>query len=185
MLHHPNGFASWLPANHDGLFHWDFLIPALKYKPGKFCTPMDFDCVIERNGMFLIFETKQPGVEMLQGQEIALSRMVQLGRGAVTVINLQAKCPTEVDGWEVWRHCPPARPDRQTYYGDAIALFEFCRRWFAYASGVKPPPMFNRIARGDLFSSLIENPVERATIYLQELSEIDRAFVLERYRLLP
>jgi len=185
MIRNVNAFEAVLPAGFDGLFHWDFLDPAWQ-RPKTKITPMDIDAVVERNGVFLMFETKSAGALIPPGQHISLSRLVRLGRGAITVISLQTKHAADITKWEVWRYEPrrddPDGVDRRWYFGNAVSLLEFCGQWFVHASDVRVPPLYSRIDRPDLFASLISNPVERATVYLHELTDIERAYVLDRFR---
>ena len=59
MINNTEYFNQNLPAGFDGQFDWDFLIPAFGNNGIK---PSDIDCLIERNGRFLLFETKKLAV---------------------------------------------------------------------------------------------------------------------------
>jgi hypothetical protein len=83
-------FNYWRPAGFDGLFHWDFLKPALSGK----ITPMDIDCVIEHRGDVLMFETKRPGKKIELGQRLTLTTMWRMG---CSIIHLEGKSPKEIE----------------------------------------------------------------------------------------
>ena len=126
----PEAFAQSPSADFDGVFDWDFLRPAFA---GTKIMPMDFDCVVERGGKFLCFETKNKGVEVPNGQRRALENAVMTGPW--TVIILRGKCASDINGWEVWcrgRHS--GRFEQCPMTGNADDLVGFVRRWFLNAS---------------------------------------------------
>jgi hypothetical protein len=47
---------------------------------------MDIDFIVERNGQFLVYETKAPNVEVGRGQQLALQRLAQLPQFTVATI---------------------------------------------------------------------------------------------------
>lgn len=123
MILNLESFTDALPAGYDGIFDWDYLLPAWS---GTGCRPMDVDAMIERGGAFLLFETKAPGKDIPEGQARALWALAQLP--GVTVIHC-AKRAADVDGFDVWSR------GRATWHrGDADALIAFCRKWFLRAS---------------------------------------------------
>ena len=71
-IFYPDAFNESKAANFDGVFDWS-------WTQGCFgdtkITPTDFDGVVERNGHYLIFETKKPGVPVPRGQQWALERL--------------------------------------------------------------------------------------------------------------
>jgi hypothetical protein len=79
-------FSRHLPAGFDGVFDWDWCLPCLKSRSGDGKGPMDFDAVIERNGQFLVFETKDPGKEIPEGQERTLRAAHALGQFTIMFI---------------------------------------------------------------------------------------------------
>lgn len=132
-IHNPETFKENKPAGFDGTFDWDFLIEAFRRPKEKagvkpLIQPMDLDCIVERKGKFLVFETKQPGKNVPQGQAITLNALV--ATGLFTVIILHAKYKEDVDGWQVWYK--NKKEDRE---GDWNQLYKFVRRWFVWASG--------------------------------------------------
>ena len=72
-IKYPDAFNRNQAAGFDGLFNW-------KWTEGCFgftkITPMDFDGVVERRKHYLVFETKDPGVEIPQGQLITLEGLM-------------------------------------------------------------------------------------------------------------
>lgn len=81
-LHSPENFHATPPAGFDGQFHWDYLNGAF----GNTIRPMDLDGVVERNGYFLVFETKDVGKNVDKGQQITLERLVETGRFEIVLI---------------------------------------------------------------------------------------------------
>jgi len=68
-----NKFLKTLPPSFDGVYDWSWTKGCF----GKTkITPTDLDAIIERNGNFLVFETKTPGILVPQGQMILLNRLV-------------------------------------------------------------------------------------------------------------
>jgi hypothetical protein len=183
MIIHPDAFNRMQPAGFDGVFHWDFLLPAFA---GTTITPMDIDALVERNGMFLAFETKSPGCEIPRGQALALERLVWACRGRMKVITINAKHPDEIAAWQVWtldeNGNPPIRKRKQE--GTAEKLTAGVKRWFQQVN-LQPSPIWRlppaTHGPADLFRELISDPVEAATVHLQSLSDADRERVLERF----
>lgn len=130
---YPDAFHRSPAAGFDGVFDWDFLIPAFE---GTGIQPMDFDGVVERNGQFLVFETKEGNKPIPFGQQLALERAVETGFW--TVIVLRAKRSVDVAGWDCWFLGKKARVTKKYIEGDATALVAFVRRWFLSASRRKP-----------------------------------------------
>ena len=119
MIRHLALFEAGLPAGFDGVFMWDFLKGAF----GPVIEPMDFDAVIERNGRFLVFETKYPGVNLPEGQRRALTALVRDER--FTVIVVKAKIPDDITHWWVWTHRSADRVE-----GNSEALRDWCAQWY-------------------------------------------------------
>lgn len=128
MIKDPEGFNSSPSAGFDGVFDWDFLLPA--FAPTKIA-PMDLDAVIERGGKFLVFETKKGETEIPRGQIITLERLVETG--PFTVIILRAKTASEITGWDCW-YQGKMEVNKEHIEGDSVALVAFTRRWFEWAS---------------------------------------------------
>ena len=60
----------------DGVFPWGWIIDSIKnVNPRSKITPMDFDAVVERNSHYLVFETKDVGVNIEMGQLITLNNL--------------------------------------------------------------------------------------------------------------
>ena len=131
VINSPEAFAAALPPGFDGVFDWDFLFPA--FAPTKI-RPMDLDCLIERKGNFLVFETKDGDVPIPQGQEITLRTLAMTGLFFVVV--LRSKTADGVDGWDLWYRKKSEGTFAQKHFeGDADELVSFVRRWFRWASG--------------------------------------------------
>lgn len=124
MIKRPKTFARSASAGFDGVFDWDFLLPA--FAPTRI-QPMDLDAVIERRGQFLVFETKSGELPIPDGQRYTLEALCQTG--VFTIIVLRAKTAEDITGWDVWHGTC-----REHHEGDAAALVEYVKRWFKWAS---------------------------------------------------
>lgn len=142
MIHNLPRFRQWLPAGFDGEFAWDFLIPAFQLPIGQDnkatkIEPMDLDATVERNGHFLIFETKSDGKPIPLGQQITLGQLWKDGNK--TIVHLEGKTSEEITGcalyaegrWQVDIDVG-SKPMKPCDYGDVQYL---ARRWFCFADG--------------------------------------------------
>lgn len=130
MIIHPNKFYQKLPAGFDGVFDWDFLLPAFA---GTNIQPMDIDAIVERRGKFLIFESKEPDKDVPQGQIITLQQLIRLGRGKINVFILYGKTPLEIiamDEW-YWLNSNVSTNFREC---DAQYVLERTSQWFEWAN---------------------------------------------------
>lgn len=122
-IRHPETFRRAAPAGFDGVFDWSWTEGAFGETK---ITPMDLDGVVERRGQFLIFETKDVGVQIPQGQLITLQTMHQLG--TFTVMIIHGKARPEIS------HCwYPNSPLKTTLYGVDEAR-SFVARWYRWAN---------------------------------------------------
>jgi hypothetical protein len=120
-------FEAARPAGFDGEFDWDFLLPAFE---GTKITPMDLDCVVEKNGKFLVFETKLKDAPISLGQQIMLERLVETK--LFNVIILRGKRAEDIHSWDHWFE-KSSRVEKKYYEGEAADLTAFVRRWFEWA----------------------------------------------------
>lgn len=128
-IYNQRKFESSLAAGFDGFFDWDFLLPAFE---GTKIQPMDFDCVVERNGCFLVFETKNnDDVEIPMGQVITLESAVK-NCGWVIIV-LRGKSASEIHGWEVW-YRDRGGVAKEDFRGNCHSLVSFVLSWFEWAS---------------------------------------------------
>lgn len=82
-IRNPEKFNNSPAAGFDGVFDWSWTQGC--FGNGKI-TPMDFDGVVERNGQFLIFETKEPGAKIPKGQLYTLQACHRLGCFTILLI---------------------------------------------------------------------------------------------------
>lgn len=101
MIKYPKTFTAATPANFDGVFDWDFLLPAFA---GTKIQPMDLDSVVERKGHVLIFETKGKGVPIPRGQEITLESLIKIGKGKIVVFIIYGKTAGTINRMEEWKY---------------------------------------------------------------------------------
>lgn len=121
-IKHPDTFRRAAPAGFDGVFDWSWTQGC--FGAGKI-TPMDLDGVIERKGQFLIFETKDVGVQIPQGQLYTLQALHRLG--FFTIMIIHGKMRPEV------AHCwYPACSAKITLQGLEAAR-KFVSRWYEWA----------------------------------------------------
>jgi len=118
MIHSQAIFDRDPPAQYDGVFLWDFLAGAF----GPTIRPMDFDGVIEYRGYFLVFETKNPGVEPPTGQLRAFDALLYESRFTIVFC---CKRPAQIRGWTVW-----TQHGVSEFHGGASALRAWCAAWF-------------------------------------------------------
>lgn len=82
-IYNPQKFFESPPAQFDGTFDWS-------WTKGCFgdtkITPMDLDGIVERKGKFLVFETKNIGIEIPTGQLITLQQLVRTRLFTVMII---------------------------------------------------------------------------------------------------
>jgi hypothetical protein len=137
MIHSRRRFEQWLPAGFDGEFDWDFLKMAFT---GTKIEPMDLDAVVERNGHFLVFETKDTGKGVPIGQAITLRTAWRKG---FTVIHVEGKTAPEISGFAVYSEWDEDKScdfgSRPLKKGNSVDLLYTTRAWFCRASGMKVP----------------------------------------------
>lgn len=147
MLHSPDVFANGLPAGFDKQFHWEWVTAAVQRRG---ITPMDVDGVVEIKNHFLMFETGEPGKTIQtisQGQFAkegikdgqARTRRSLLNTGLVTFVYQWGKIiPVE---WQ-YELRDGTISDRMAAGPESIlpggAMFEFVRRWAAWADALGP-----------------------------------------------
>lgn len=102
--------------------------------------PMDFDSVVEKNGHFLIFETKEEGKEIEKGQSITLTNM---WKKDTTIVHVAGKTPETISGFSVYGEWESPKAgnvgDRGINEGDAFDLIFSVRRWFCWSLGTEMP----------------------------------------------
>jgi len=124
-LYNEDAFQRSPSAGFDGIWDWDFLKGAF----GPTIMPMDIDALVERRGHFVIFETKKTGVEIPQGQKIALGKLIELGRGHITLIVVFGKSVTE--SFHVVKLNATGGFHNAPYpEGTNKKLWDFCHAWY-------------------------------------------------------
>jgi len=110
----------------DGVFPWRWIIDAIKaINPKSKITPMDFDCVVERNSHYLVFETKDIGVDIEMGQLITLNNL---------------KHPKSITVMKIWGKENPVKMEINKQSGEVIIVNDFeemkewVRRWYNSAN---------------------------------------------------
>ena len=114
----------------DGIFHWGWVLEAIDYLKGLTkIQPMDFDGVIERHWHYIIFETKDVGLNISQAQLWTLER----------ISNARSFCIMKIWGKE-----NPEYFESQRYLtngksfpmesGEGVDMAkDYVRRWFKWA----------------------------------------------------
>jgi hypothetical protein len=129
MIRNMERFNQWPPAGFDGQFHWDFLKGAF----GNKIMPMDLDGVTERNGRFLVFETKSESFAIPLGQKITLNALLRTG--FFTIFYVVGKTPEEISYLEVWHGDHTHVVDPANWQ----SVYDYSARWFNYVNGLPPP----------------------------------------------
>jgi len=123
-IKHPDTFRRAAPAGFDGVFDWSWTSGCFGQTK---ITPMDIDGIVERRGQFLVFETKDIGVQIPQGQLFTLESMHRLG--VFTIMIIHGKHRPEIC------HCwYPASTVKVTLHGTDEAR-AFVERWYRWADG--------------------------------------------------
>ena len=109
----------------DGVFPWGWIIDAIKdANPDSKITPMDFDAVVERKSHYLIFETKDEGVDIAKGQLITLDNL---------------KNPKSITVMKIWGKENPTKMEINGHNGSIQIVSEFDKmknyvtRWYQMA----------------------------------------------------
>lgn len=121
-IKHPGGFAHSPAAGFDGVFDWSWTQGC--FGKGRI-TPMDFDGVVERKGNFILFETKNLGVPIPDGQIYTLQAAHRLG--CFTIFLIHGKTAPEMA--QVWY---PGTEKRHVFEG-VDAIRERVAAWYEYA----------------------------------------------------
>ena len=79
----------------DGIFDWDWTKGCLGT---QHITPMDIDGLTERKGNFLLFETKNKGNPIPQGQWITICKLYELGCFTVVFCD-KTNPPSQMSVW--------------------------------------------------------------------------------------
>jgi hypothetical protein len=148
MIHSPENFKADPPAGFDGQFDWDVFKENGCWGNGKI-NLMDFDGVVERNNHFIVFETKDEGKGVSEGQRMTLDSLRRAR--SFTVAYLWPKSP------------PFKRMDMQFQNGMTKtiegheAIIETVKRWYGFANdGMSEPkiPMKTLLAPSDADAQL-------------------------------
>lgn len=89
--------------------------------------PTDIDGITERNGRFLLIETKSLGVPIPNGQSILFDNLIAKGF-TVLVIWGKANEPEKLQIWGL----------KKPYRADINELRSIVSQWFKWADGLKP-----------------------------------------------
>lgn len=167
MINNLISFNEWGPAGYDGQFHWDFLKGAF----GPTIMPMDFDAVVERNGRFLVIETKHSEeVVVPYGQKRSLRALVKTGFFSVMI--LYGKTPQTITSYIVWHgDC-----EKVVNHANAEMVYEQCANWYRYVNRLPLPDY------PDTLSDLCENlRLENSKLRVELEESQDRVFTLTNY----
>ena len=107
------------------LTNWEHVIDAL---PGK-CGVSDIDGIIEKNGYFLVLESKNYGERLPLGQEILLRQLSLLKGFAVVIITMDRKTG---DVYGIQRVTKGSLGE--TEMSDTEELSELVAQWFDHAT---------------------------------------------------
>jgi hypothetical protein len=124
-INKPDIFFKNLSAGNDGVFDWEWLNDA--FKPSKI-TLTDIDAIVERNGQFLVIETKNSN-HLPQGQKILLEQLVR--KGNFTIFYVVGKNKDNITFLEIWgldKNKKIMKYKQQKPSGEI--LFQFVKKWF-------------------------------------------------------
>lgn len=177
MIRNLDTFNAWQPAGFDGQFHWDFLKGAF----GPSIMPMDFDGVVERNGRFLVKETKNKGVAIPYGQKRSLKAAVRTG--FFTVMVIYGKSAEEITSFEIWH----GEIEKSVDPANAQSVYDQCAQWYEWTNRL-PLPVYPEQLQGMVDALRTENShlresLNKANSKIQVLTEyadrLERSFRLE------
>jgi len=131
MIIYPDTFKAMPPAGFDGVFDWDFLLPAFE---GTKIQPMDIDAVVERHGRILMIETKSPNKEIPQGQKITLEALLALGKGKIHIMIIYGKTPDTIVEIEEWHFRNGKIIKGQRRGCDSDFVLQRVTDWFQWAN---------------------------------------------------
>lgn len=86
-------------------------------------SPTDIDGFVERNGSFLLIETKLPGNEVTVGQKITYDHLIKIPRFFVLIIWGQKDKPEALQFW-----------GKNKMEADITKLKEVVKQWFKFAN---------------------------------------------------
>jgi len=128
-----DSFSQSPACGFDGVFDWDFLQGCFGDDRRM---PMDFDGVVERNGQFLVFETKKPGVPVPSGQAIALERLRQTGLFTIFIIWGKEK-PLQ---FQILHN----KGITKVMLASQEIVSNHAKRWYQWACGLPQAPFINK-----------------------------------------
>ncbi len=131
MIINPNRFAEAKPANFDGIFDWDFLLPAFA---GTKIQPTDIDAVIERKGKLLLFETKEDGKKIPSGQIYTFNALLKLGKGNIHLLIIYGKTKETIKGMQEWYFAKGEIRQTEKVTCDYTTVLARVKKWFAWAN---------------------------------------------------
>lgn len=130
MKRNEDNFNENLPAGYDGHFEWDCFKENGCFGNTKI-EPMDFDGVVERKYHYLVFETKDDGKDVPQGQQITLDHL---------------RAPKSFTIMKLWPKSPPFTRLEVTHHNGKVEEFfnhdqiiEKIKAWYYWADGSKQP----------------------------------------------
>lgn len=131
-IKYPGAFKASLPAGHNGIFDWSFLSPVFE---GTKIEPMDIDAMVERHRKILLFETKEPGRQIPQGQVIALEALLTIGKGNICLMVLYGKTKETIVSMDEW-FCNKdgVIKKKGLHQCDWNFVFERVKAWFNWAN---------------------------------------------------
>ena len=129
-IKNPEKLMMWPPAGFDGPMEWAFLKGA--WGIGSNISPMDIDGVVERYCHFLMFETKDVGVPIQDGQRWTIENLIKVGAGRITFLMLRGKTQFEIEGMEEWFWSAEKQAVAKVDHGscDHIQVYNLVDAWW-------------------------------------------------------
>lgn len=110
----------------------------------------DIDGFVERNGLFLVIETKKPTIKIPLGQQIMFNRMVQTGLFTVLIIWGDPNKPI--------RALKLDKAGREEYVSCDVSMLKvLIRNWFGYADQGGVSLKVDKTYAETLWDSLVKN----------------------------
>lgn len=162
-IKHQQGFLHSPAAGYDGVFDWSWTQGC--FGKGRI-TPMDFDGVVERKGNFILFETKNLGVPIPDGQMYTLKAAHRLG--CFTIFLIHGK--TEPESAQIWY---PGVDKREVHEG-VEAIKSKVSAWYSYAeknqkNGIDVSFLNRRVSQLTDENTSLKTQIETAALLAKQL----------------
>jgi hypothetical protein len=140
---YPDAFARSPPAQFDGVYHWEFWQSAINRRNIR---PADIDAAVEIKSFFLMAETKDAGISLVEDDGQGRTRRALINTGLVTFIYQWGKKDPVQWQWETWREKSPIYTEVRNGPTMKHDIGDFIRRWADHHDLLDPNLVWRRRA---------------------------------------